>query len=162
MADNPYWDGKILKAVVCWTCHGRTGPNYFTLRDFGAVCSLCGPKNPLGNLQKMSIQKVKEPSEILVCFTQGGTAAHALHIDCKTVLGPWIKFTSTETLENALRYLGDTDEQIAEHQNQMRRCRQGSSHIRLMPNRKNLLRIDWSRLESAGWMNGPKRSSPLC
>jgi hypothetical protein len=47
------------------------------------------PENPLGNLRKMSIQEVTEPSEILVCFTRGGTAAHALHHDCKTVLGPW-------------------------------------------------------------------------
>jgi hypothetical protein len=30
--------------------------------------------------------------------------------------------------------------------NQMKRCGQGSSHIRLLPNRKNLLRIDWSKL----------------
>jgi hypothetical protein len=42
---------------------------------------------------------VTEFAEILVCFTHAGAAAHALHIDCKTVLGPWIKFTSAETLE---------------------------------------------------------------
>jgi hypothetical protein len=118
------------------------GPNHFALKDGGAVCGLCGTKNPLGNLQKMSIQKVTEPSEILVCFTQNGAAAHALHHDCKKVLGPWIKFTSAETLEKAQPYLGATDEQIEGHRNQMRRCGQGSSHIRLLPNRKNLLRID--------------------
>jgi hypothetical protein len=27
-----------------------------------------------------------------------------------------------------------------------RRCGQGSSHLRLLPNRKNLLKIDWSKL----------------
>ena len=102
------------------------GPNHFTLKDGGALCGLCQTKNPLGNLRKMSIQEVTEPSEILVCFTQGGTAAHALHIDCKTVLGPWIKFTSAETLEKALHYLGATAEQLAEHRNQMRRCGQGT------------------------------------
>jgi hypothetical protein len=37
------------------------------------------------------IQEMTEPSEIIVCFTRGGTIAHALHLDCKTVLGPWIK-----------------------------------------------------------------------
>jgi len=79
----------------------------------------------------MSTQEVTEPAEILVCFTRAGTAAHALHIDCKTVLGPWINFTSAETLEKALRYLGATDAQLADHQNQMRRCGQGTSHIRL-------------------------------
>jgi hypothetical protein len=107
---------------------------------------LMSNQNPLGNLRKMSIQEVTEPSEILVCFSQGGTTAHALHIDCKPVLGPWIKFTYAETLEKALRYLGATDEQIDAHRNQMRRCGQGSSEVRLLPNRKNLLRIDWSKL----------------
>jgi hypothetical protein len=122
------------------------GPNHFTLKDGGVVCGLCESKNPLGNLQKMSLQEVTEPSEIIVCFTQGGTAAHALQNDAKTVLGPWIKFQSAETLEKALRYLGATDEQIIAHQNQMQRCGQGSSHIRLLALRKNLLRIDWNKL----------------
>jgi hypothetical protein len=139
-------ENRIVSCLVCWTCHGRMGPNHFTLKDGGAVCSLCGTKNPLGNLRKMSLQEVTEPSEIIVCYTRGGTIAHALHLDCKTVLGPWVKFPSEETLAKALRYLGATDEQIAAHQNQMERCGQGSSHIRLLPNRKNLLRIDYQRL----------------
>jgi hypothetical protein len=67
-------------------------------------------------------------------------------IDCKTVLGPWVKFSSAETLEKALRYLGATDEQLAAHSKQMGRCGQGSSHVRLMPHRKNLLKIDWNKL----------------
>ena len=75
-----------------------------------------------------------------------GQAAHALHIDSKTTLGPWITFSSGETLEKAMRYLGATDEQMKEHRDKMQRCGQGSSHIRLVPNRKNLLRIDWSKL----------------
>lgn len=110
------------------------------------MCSLCGSQNPLGNLRKMSIQEVTTPSEIIVCFTQSGTAAHALHVDCKTVLGPWTSFTSGETLDKALVYLGATEEQIEEHRQSMRSWGQGSSHIRLLPNRKNLLRIDWNKL----------------
>jgi hypothetical protein len=93
----------------------------------------------------MSIQEVTTPSEIIVCLTRGGTAAHALHIDAKTALGPWITFASAETLEKALRYLGATDEQIAAHRTDMGQCGQGRSHIRLPPNRKNLLKIDWSK-----------------
>jgi hypothetical protein len=92
---------RIVSCLVCWTCHGRMGPNHFVLRDGGAVCGLCDTKNPLGNLQKMSIQEVTEPSEIIVCFTRGGEIAHALHYDGKTVLGPWVKFQSAETLEKA-------------------------------------------------------------
>jgi hypothetical protein len=89
------------------------GPNHFQLKVGGAVCSLCQAKNPLANLRRMSIQEVSTPSEIIVCFTQGGTAAHELHIDCKTALGPWITFASAETLEKAIKYLGATDEQLA-------------------------------------------------
>ncbi|HTF66643.1 MAG TPA: hypothetical protein VK638_28565 [Edaphobacter sp.] len=139
-------ENRIVNCLVCWTCHGRMGPNHFTLKDGGAVCGLCEAKNPLGNLRKMSIQEVTEPSEIIVCFARGGVAAHALHIDCKTALGPWITFASAETLEKALRYLGATDAQIAAHRKDMSQCGQGSSHIRLVPNGKNLLRIDWDKL----------------
>jgi hypothetical protein len=85
-------------------------------------------------------------SEIIVCFTRSGEIAHALHLDCKTVLGPWVKFASAETLEKALRYLGATDEQIDEHRQRMKQTGQGSSHIRLLPNRKNLLGINYEKL----------------
>jgi hypothetical protein len=85
-------------------------------------------------------------TEIIVCFTQAGTAAHGLHLDCRTVLGPWVTFSSAETLEKALRYLGGTDEQLEDHRRQMARCGQGSSNIRLLPDRKNLLKIDYSKL----------------
>ena len=81
-------ENRIVNCLVCWTCHGRMGPNHFELRDMRAYCSLCGSANPLANLRKMSIQEVTTPSEIIVCFTRGGTAAHALHIDAKTALGP--------------------------------------------------------------------------
>jgi hypothetical protein len=81
----------------------------------------------------------------VVCFTRGGEIAHALHLDCKTALGPWVKFATAETLEKALRYLGATDEQIDAHHKTMQQTGQGSSHVRLMPNRKNLLRIDYSK-----------------
>jgi hypothetical protein len=94
----------------------------------------------------MSIQDVTEPSEIIVCFTQSGTRAHKLHSDCNTVLSPWIRFQSAETLERAMVYLGATEEQIAAHRGALRQTGQGSSHVRLLPNRKNLLKIDWEKL----------------
>jgi hypothetical protein len=58
-------ENRLINCLVCWICRGRMGPNHFTLKDGGAVCSLCGTKNPLGNLRKMSIQEVTEPSAIL-------------------------------------------------------------------------------------------------
>jgi hypothetical protein len=146
-------ENRFVSCLMCWTCHGRTGPNHFTLKDGGAVCGLCEAKNPLGNLRKMSIQEVTEPAEIIICFGPSGpagqpgtTIAHALHIDCKTVLGPRIPFASVETLEKALLYLGATDQQIEDHRRDMRRWGQGNTHIRLLPNRKNLLRIDYAKL----------------
>src|ERR1700712_2836872 len=101
-------ENRMINTLVCWTCHGRMGPNHFALKDAGAICSLCGTRNPLGNLKKMSLQEVTEPSEITVCFTRGGTIAHALHCDGKTILGPWIKFSSAETLDRMLVYIGAT------------------------------------------------------
>jgi hypothetical protein len=88
------------------------GPNHFTLKDGGAVCRRA--KNPLGNLRKLSIQEVTTPAEIIVCFTQSGKAVHALHLDCETVLGPWITSASGGTLHRALVYLGATEDQMAD------------------------------------------------
>jgi hypothetical protein len=139
-------ENRIVACLVCCTCHGRMGPNHFTLKDGGAVCGLCEAKNPLGNLKKMSIQEVTEPSEIILCFTRSGKAAQALNVNYKTNLGPWIAFASAETLEKAMGYLGATDEQIENHRQSMRAWGQGSTHIRLLPNRKNLLRIDYDKL----------------
>jgi hypothetical protein len=139
-------ENRIVSCLVCWTCHGRMGPNHFTLSDGGAVCGFCHSKNPLGNLRKLSVQEVTTRAEIIICFTQSGKGAHALHVDCKTVLGPWITFASGETLVKALVYLGATDEQMEDHRKSVRAWRQGSSHIRIRPDRKNLLRIDYSKL----------------
>jgi hypothetical protein len=41
------------------TRHSRTGPNHFKMDGGGAVCRLCGAKNPLGNLQRMSLREGK-------------------------------------------------------------------------------------------------------
>jgi hypothetical protein len=122
------------------------GPNHFTLNDGGAVCGQCGEKNPLGNLRRMSIQEVTEPSEIIVCFTKIGTIAHALPRGLQDGARSVGQVPTAETLEKALRYLGATNEQIEAHRATMRQTGQGSSNIRLLPNRKNLLRIDWNRL----------------
>jgi hypothetical protein len=45
-----------------------------------------------------------------------------------------------------MRYLGATDEQMMSFEDSLRRWDQGSVHIRLLPDRRNLLRIDHSRL----------------
>jgi hypothetical protein len=55
------------------------------------------------------------------------------------VLGPWVKFASAETIEKALRYSGATDEQLSAHRKTMQQAGQGSSNIRLLTDRKDLL-----------------------
>ena len=122
-------EDRLVACLVCFKCGARTGPNHYELRDNGVVCSVCGERNPLAFLKKLSMREVNAACEIIVCFTQGGKAAHALHIDCRTGLGPWTKFTSAETLDRAMAYLGATEGQMKERRDGMRRCGQGSSHI---------------------------------
>jgi hypothetical protein len=60
------------------------------------------------------------------------------------VLGPWVHVSNDDTMMRMLRYLGATQEQIAEYEDQRRRWGQGSVHVTVWAaNRKNLLRIDW-------------------
>jgi hypothetical protein len=53
---------------------------------------------------------------------------------------------SAETLERAMVNLCATEEQVAAHRSALRQTGQGSSHLRLLPNRKNLLKVDWEKL----------------
>jgi hypothetical protein len=46
---------RLIHCLICWGCHGRMGPNHYTLMDGGAVCNICGSANPLGNLRKVTM-----------------------------------------------------------------------------------------------------------
>jgi hypothetical protein len=122
------------------------GPNHYRLKDGGVICSICENKNPLGNLVKFAVGDVNVIYEIVVVFTQGGTHAHALHRDGRTVLGPWTKFASADVLDRAMVYIGATDAQMTEHRAAMPSWGQGSTRVRFLPLRKNLLKVDWSKL----------------
>jgi ribosomal protein L40E len=139
-------DNRLINCLVCWKCGGRTNPNHFVLKDGGAICVICNERNPLGQLRKLTLQEVNATSEIIVAFTRSGTAAHGLHTDCKTALGPWVNFASGDVLDRALVYLGATEEQIEDYRSARRRWGQGSSHIRLSPMKRNLLRLDYLKL----------------
>jgi hypothetical protein len=53
-----------------------------------------------------------------------------------------------ETMVRMLRYLGGTEKQITDYEDQRRRWGQGSVHVNLLSvNRRNLLRVDWSKIE---------------
>jgi hypothetical protein len=76
----------------------------------------------------------------------GAMQVHALHPDCKTVLSHWQAVESLDTLRKMMRYLGATDEQMISFEDSLGRWGQGSVHMRLLPDRRNLLHIDYSRL----------------
>jgi hypothetical protein len=138
----------LINCLICWGCFGRMGPNHITLRDGGAVCNACGRANPLGNMRKLTMLDLTEPREIWVPWTQSGTAAHALSTDGRTALGPWISFSSAETFERALVYVGITEQQLAEHRRGIEQAGNGCTTVNLIPgNRKNLFKIDWKKLE---------------
>jgi hypothetical protein len=140
-------ENKLVNCLVCWGCHGIMGPNHITMKDGGAICNACNKANPLANLRKMSMLELTEPRSIWVPWTMSGKAAHALSTDGKTALGPWITFSSPETFERALRYVGATEEQLEKHRRGMERAGNGCTPIGVIPgNRKNLFRVDWSKL----------------
>ncbi len=140
-------ENRLVHILVCWRCGGRTGPNHHVLEHGGATCSLCGDRNPLGNLRRMPIDVIRSSYEIMISFVpRNGIACHALHVDCKTVLGPWLHVPSDETMVRMLRYLGATDEQIADFEDTRRKWGQGTSRVTLAPLRRNLLKVDWSKL----------------
>jgi hypothetical protein len=94
-------------------------------------------------MSKLPIVMVTDIVVIKVAFTRNGTAAHALHTNCKTTLGPWLKFPSAHVLERAWsRQRG----QLEDHRDTIRRWGQGTSNLTPDPRRENLLRIDWDKL----------------
>jgi hypothetical protein len=140
-------ENELINCLVCWGCHGWMGPNHITLKDGGAICGARGKANPLANMKKMTMLELTEPRRIWIPWTMSGIAAHGLAIDGKTVLGPWITFSSAETFERALRYVGMTDQQLEEHKHGMSRAGNGCTTASVIPgNRKNLFKIDWGKL----------------
>jgi hypothetical protein len=94
--------------------------------------------------------KNSDMHEIIINFqtdrNDGAYIVHALHVDAKTVLSHWRPVESWAVLLKVMRYLGATEEQIACFEDDNRRWSRGSVHIRLLPDRKNLLGIDFSKL----------------
>jgi hypothetical protein len=89
----------------------------------------------------MPLEVLKAAYEIILCFVpRDGINCHRLHLDCRRILGPWVHVDGDERL---LRYVGGTEEQIADYEDQRRRWGQGSVHVSVLRgNRKNLLKLD--------------------
>jgi hypothetical protein len=76
----------------------------------------------------------------------GSYAVHPLHVNAETALSHWQSLKNWKALLKTVRYLGATKEQIACFEDHKRRSGAGSVHICLLPNRKNLLGIDYAKL----------------
>jgi hypothetical protein len=91
--------------------------------------------------------------EIIISFVtsrnDGSYCVHPLHIDAETALSHWHSLRNWRALLKTMRYLGATKEQIASFEEHRRGSGAGRIHIRLLPNRKNLLDIDHSKLVTA-------------
>jgi hypothetical protein len=61
-------ENHLIHVLVCWRCGGRTGPNHHVLEGGGATCSLCGDRNPLGNMRRISVGELRAVHEIVLCF----------------------------------------------------------------------------------------------
>jgi hypothetical protein len=70
-----------------------------------------------------------------------GYTVQAMHLDCRTMLGPMVKVQSAETLHRLLAYLGATLAQLADLADCTRRWGQGTVQITLVSGRRNLLRL---------------------
>ena len=62
-------------------------------------------------------------------------------LDCRTVLGPYVRVESAATLRRMLTYLGATPEQFEDFSSSYRRWGQGTGQITLAPGRRNLVRL---------------------
>ena len=147
-ARNSSWPGELLS-----TQRPNTFAQTYLLDQTFPLQSRGGPyirnslKNPLANLRKLPLASVTATREILLCFvSRNGYNVHALHVDAKTVLGPWVHVASHDTVLRMMEYLGATKEQLATHCDHQRSWGQGSSHMRLLPNKRNLLKIDYRLL----------------
>jgi hypothetical protein len=76
----------------------------------------------------MPLEAIRTAYEIIVCFVpRDGISCDGLHVDCRPVLGPWVHVGTDETMIRMLRYLGATEEQIADYEDQRRRWGRGAS-----------------------------------
>jgi hypothetical protein len=139
-------ENRIIHVLHCWRCHSYTGPNHHQLRDGGAVCGRCQDKNPLGNMVRLPVILITQPFTIHLAFTRSGKAAHGLHNNLKTALGPWITFASGDVLDKAITYMGATTEQVERYREMLQLWGQGSCEITIQPNKRNLLRLDYKLL----------------
>ena len=77
----------LRNCLICWRCGAWCGPAHYELRDGSVYCGICGDRNPLENMWKMSMQDLTEPRLIWIPWTRSGTAAHAISPDGRTPLG---------------------------------------------------------------------------
>jgi hypothetical protein len=128
-------------ALNCESCGALTPASNF--RNFGdrLVCQACENQNPQSRVRMVSREWLMPRAILLNFIPRDGYSVQAMHPDCRTMLGPYVKVQSAETLHRLLAYLGATPAQLAAFDEQRNRCGQGTAHVTLAPGRKNLLRL---------------------
>lgn len=128
-----------VPALDCQACGAITlGDRYICER---IVCETCGEQNPQTR-RRMVPRAWLLPRDIHVNFIpRDGYSAQAMDLDCRTMLGPYVRVQTAETLRRLLAYLGATPEQLADFDQSIRGWGQGTAKITLQPGRKNLLRL---------------------
>lgn len=128
-------------ALDCETCGALNPASRFRYIGDRLICEACERQNPQTRVRSVS-RELLEPRTICINFiARDGVSVQAMHLDGRTVLGPYVRVQSAETLRRLLAYLGATPAQLAEFDNSNRRWGQGTVQITLAPRRKNLLRL---------------------
>jgi hypothetical protein len=128
-------------ALDCEACGALTSASNFRYFGDRIMCDACDHQNPQSRVRTVA-RELLAPQTICLNFVPGdGYTVQAMHLDCRTMLGPIVKVQSAATLHRLLAYLGATPAQLAEIADCIRRWGQGTVQTTLVPGRKNLLRL---------------------
>ena len=136
----------LQPALDCQACGALTPGERFRYHCDQIICEACDTRNP--SIRRTMVPRSwLLPRNIEVNFVpRDGYSVQAMNLDCRTILGPYVRVASKDTLRRLLAYLGATPDQLADLDQRLRNWGQGTTQITLRPGRKNLLRIDYGKL----------------
>ena len=136
----------LQPALNCQACGALAPGERFRYYCDQIICDACGTRNP-STRRTMVPRYWLLPRNIEVNIVpRDGYSVQAMDLDRRTMLGPYVRAASKDTLRRLLAYLGATPDQLADLSQTLRNRGQGTTQITLQPGRKNLLRIDCGKL----------------
>jgi hypothetical protein len=130
-----------LPALDCQACGALTPGTRFVYRGDWLVCEACEERNPPSRRLLVAPERLL-PRDIKLNFLlRDGIHIQAMALDCRTMLGPYVRVATLDTVRRLLTYLGATEAQLADFDRSYRNWGQGTTRITLQPCRKNLLRL---------------------